>query len=77
MYVALIVDIILAPLFFYVELRMAAAPLIPSTCISGDSALILACVGCGWSCFGIFLYYIWQFFELLRGATPLLASAWF
>lgn len=76
-YAALIVGLLLAPLFIYIELRIASAPIIPFACISGDVALVLVCVACGWSCFGIFLYYIWQFFELLRGASPLLATAWY
>lgn len=63
--------------FFYVETKITAHPLLPYKRLNSDIGLILGCVACGWACFGIFLYYIWQFFELLRGASPLLASAWY
>lgn len=76
-YVALILGLILVLVFFYVEIRVAAYPLLPFACLSGEIGAILACIACGWSCFGIFLYYTWQFFELLRHASPLLASAWY
>ena len=75
--VALILGILLIPVFFYVEAYVVSAPLLPSECMNSDIGVILACVACGWSCFGIFLFYIWQFFELLRHASPLLASAWY
>lgn len=75
--VTLILGILLIPLFFYVEAYIASAPLLPTECMNSDIGIILACVACGWSCFGIFLFYIWQFFELLRHASPLLASAWY
>ena len=75
--VALIIGILLVPLFLYVEAYVVSAPLLPAECMNSDIGTILACVACGWSCFGIFLFYIWQFFELLRHASPLLASAWY
>lgn len=75
--VALILGILLILLFFYFEAYVVSAPLLPPECMNSDIGTILACVACGWSCFGIFLFYIWQFFELLRHASPLLASAWY
>ena len=75
--VALILGILLLPVFFYVEAYVVSAPLLPRECMNSDIGVILTCVACGWSCFGIFLFYIWQFFELLRHASPLLASAWY
>lgn len=75
--VALTLGVLLVPVFFYVEAHIVSAPLLPTECMNSDIGTILACVACGWSCFGIFLFYIWQFFELLRNASPLLASAWY
>ncbi|KAK3169210.1 hypothetical protein OEA41_008593 [Lepraria neglecta] len=75
--VALILGILLIPVFLYVEAYVVSAPLLPAECMNSDIGTILACVACGWSCFGIFLFYIWQFFELLRHASPLMASAWY
>lgn len=75
-YVCLIIGILLVPVFFYIELRIAPAPLIPFDALSTDVAFVLGCVACGWGCFGIWIYYTWNYVELLRGASPLLASAW-
>lgn len=73
----MIIGILFVPLFFYIEMRVAKYPLIPFDALTSDVGLVLACVACGWSCFGIWYYYTWQFAEVLRGASPLLASAWF
>jgi len=75
-YVTLILGILLFPPFIYIEKRVARSPLIPFDALTSDVAFVLACVACGWASFGIFIYYIWQFFEVLRGANPLLGSAW-
>lgn len=75
-YVCLILGFIFAALFFLIEIRFSTSPLIPFHALSTDVAFVLACVACGWSCFGIWVYYIWQFYEQLRGATPLQTAAW-
>ena len=75
-YVCLILGAFFTVAFFYIELRVAKSPLIPFDALSTDVAFVLACVACGWSCFGIWVYYIWQFYEQLRGGSPLLAAAW-
>ncbi|KAM0541898.1 hypothetical protein ACHAPJ_013044 [Fusarium lateritium] len=74
--VTLILGVLLVPVFFYIELRHASHPLIPFDALTSDVAYILACIACGWATFGIWVYYTWQFFQLLRGASPLLTSAW-
>ncbi|KAJ4296314.1 multidrug-resistance type transporter aminotriazole resistance [Kalmusia sp. IMI 367209] len=76
-YVCLILSFLFLPLFFYIELRVSKTPLIPFHALSTDVAFVLACVACGWSCFGIWYYYSWQFAQVLRGASPLLSTAWF
>ena len=75
-YVCLILGFVFAAVFFYIELRVATSPLIPFDALSADVAFVLGCVACGWSCFGIWVYYLWQFYEQLRGASPLLAATW-
>ena len=75
-YVCLIIGVLFVPVFFYIELRVAESPLIPFSALSSDVAFVLGCVACGWSCFGIWVYYFWQFLETLRGGSPLLSSAW-
>lgn len=75
-YVCLIIGILLVPVFFYIELRVTPSPLIPFNALSTDVGFVLGCIACGWGCFGIWIYYMWNYVELLRGASPLLASAW-
>ena len=74
-YVLMVIGILLASLFFYVELRVSRFPLIAFDALSADVGFVLACVACGWSCFGIYVFYIWQIF-VLRGASPLLGAAY-
>lgn len=74
--VTLILGIALLPLFFYIELRWAKQPLIPKDCLTTTVGFVLASSACGWACFGIWAYYIWQYVEVLRGIGPILASAW-
>ena len=51
-YIMLILSVILLPFFFFIELRLAPFPLIPFDVISGDVGFVLACISCGWACFG-------------------------
>ncbi|KAI0393919.1 major facilitator superfamily transporter [Xylariaceae sp. FL0594] len=71
----LALGVLLCVLFVFVE-KHARTPLIPLEALNTGVAFVLAAVGCGWGCFGIYIYYIWQFYEVLRGASPLLATAW-
>jgi MFS family permease len=75
--VTLILGIAFVPIFFYVELRVSRKPLIPFECLNSHVGFVLACVACGWSCFGIWFLYTWNFAETLKGASPLLATAYF
>lgn len=75
-YVVLIIGILFVPVFFYIELRISKHPLIPFDALSADVSFVLAAVGCGWGCFGVWFFYMWTFFLNLRQATPLLATAW-
>ncbi|KAI1393826.1 MFS general substrate transporter [Hypoxylon trugodes] len=72
--VLLMTGILLCVVFVFVE-KHARKPLIPMEAINSGVAFILAAVFCGWGCFGIYIYYIWEFYEMLRGASPLLATA--
>ena len=74
-YVLLVVGLLLLPVFFAVELRVATNPLVPVAKIGFDSAYALACVAAGWSSFGIWVFYLWQLLEVLRRQTPLLSAA--
>ncbi|KAI1160898.1 major facilitator superfamily transporter [Nemania serpens] len=73
--VLLVSGVLLCAIFVLVEKR-ASKPLIPLEALNSGVAFVLAAVGCGWGCFGIYIFYIWEFYEVLRGASPLLATAW-
>ncbi|KAI0180061.1 MFS general substrate transporter [Hypoxylon sp. FL1284] len=70
----LALGIVLCLSFVWVE-KHAPKPLIPLEAINSGVVFVLAAVFCGWGCFGIYIYYIWEFYEVLRGASPLLATA--
>ncbi|KAI1360521.1 major facilitator superfamily transporter [Xylaria arbuscula] len=70
-----IAGLLFCALFVLVEKR-ARKPLIPLEALNMGVGFVLAAIGCGWGCFGIYIFYIWQFYEVLRGASPLLATAW-
>ncbi|KAI1074461.1 MFS general substrate transporter [Whalleya microplaca] len=71
----LIIGVLLCIGFVFVE-KYASKPLIPLEAINSGVAFVLGAVFCGWGCFGIYIYYVWEFYEILRGASPLLATAW-
>lgn len=74
--VCLILGIALMPLFFYLEVKVSSNPLIPFSVLNSDNAFVLGCIACGWGNFGIWVFYLWQILEELRGTSPLLASAY-
>ncbi|KAJ8121034.1 hypothetical protein ONZ43_g2414 [Nemania bipapillata] len=73
--VLLVVGIVLCTVFVFIEKR-ARKPLVPIEALNAGVGFVLAAIGCGWGCFGIYIFYIWEFYEVLRGASPLLATAW-
>lgn len=76
LWIALILGSILAVLFGLIESYYAPKPLIPAYVLKLEVCLILFAGACGWSCFGIWAFYTWQFVENIRGASPLLAAAY-
>ena len=75
-YVLLIVGFVFIAAFFVVEAH-APCPLLPIKALSRETGFVLGCIAVGWSAFGIWLYYIWQYMEVLRRQTPLLSTAYF
>lgn len=75
-YILLIVGFLLLGVFGWIEVH-SEFPLLPTKMFSGSIGFVLACVGAGWSSFGIWLLYLWQIMELIRGNSPLLSSAQF
>ena len=75
-YVLLIVGFLFIAVFFWIQSR-AACPLLPLHSMFRETGFVLGCVAAGWSAFGIWLYYLWQFIEVLRQETPLQGTAYF
>ncbi|RYC58350.1 hypothetical protein CHU98_g7867 [Xylaria longipes] len=76
-YICLLLGIILLPCFFIIETKIATEPLIPFSALTSDVGFVMACIACGWGCFGIWLFYLLQFYANLRHGSPLQISAWF
>jgi MFS family permease len=76
-YVLLIVGIISMCAFGYIEKHIAKFPLIPPEVMTVDTGFLLGCVSLGWSGFGVWVFYFWQFMETLRDQSPLLTTAQF
>jgi predicted MFS family arabinose efflux permease len=74
-YVLLIIGILLFPVFFWIEIKVAKKPLIPFDALSTDVSFVLTCIACGWAAFGVWIYYFFQFLQQLRGDSPLLTMA--
>lgn len=75
-YVLLIIGLLMLGLFAIIQSR-AEYPLLPFDVFSSRTSFVLACVGLGWSSFGVWVFYTWQIMEETRGLTPLLSSAQF
>jgi MFS family permease len=73
-YSLLIVSLLLLAAFVFVELR-AAHPLVPVSAMRFQTNFLLACTAAGWGSFSIWVFYSFQFLEVLRGWSPLLAAA--
>lgn len=72
--VILILGLALLGSFFIIE-RKVAQPLVPRGTFSGKVGFVLGCIALGWSSFGIWLFYLVQFLQVLRNATPLSSAA--
>ncbi|EFX04872.1 major facilitator superfamily transporter [Grosmannia clavigera kw1407] len=75
-YIILIISILAFIVFVLIEKRVRY-PLIPFGVLKIDALFNLACVSAGWSSFGIFVYYMWNFLVVLRGQSTLYSSAQF
>jgi len=71
--VCLVLGVVFAACFFFIESRWAKTPIVLFNVFTGD---IIFVVACGWACFGIWVFYTSQFIQVLRGASPLLLAAY-
>ncbi|EMD01171.1 hypothetical protein BAUCODRAFT_144725 [Baudoinia panamericana UAMH 10762] len=74
--VCLVLGVLLVPVFFYLEIKVAPKPLIPFSALNSTNAFVLGCIACGWANFGILVYYLINIIEVLRGSSPLLTCAY-
>ncbi|CAF3626298.1 unnamed protein product [Rotaria sordida] len=74
-YGVLIASILIIALFVFIEMK-TKEPIMPLSIwsVAGFPG-VLGCMSLGWSSFGIFIYYIVQFLEIVRNASPLLTTA--
>ncbi len=73
-YALLVVGIAFLGLFAWIEAR-AEHPLLPRAIYTSELGWVLGCIGAGWSSFGVLVLYYYQIMEVIKGDSPLLASA--
>lgn len=73
--VPLILGMLLLAAFAVYESRYTARPLLPFSAINGDFLFVLAAMAGGWASFGIWVLYLAQILERIRGLSPLLTVA--
>ncbi|CAK7213987.1 hypothetical protein SCUCBS95973_001987 [Sporothrix curviconia] len=76
-YFLLILGLFFVAAFLYVEAFQAAYPLVPLAAMRSTTNFVLACTATGWGCFSVWVYYVVQMLENLRGWSPLMTSAAF
>ncbi|KAI1120438.1 major facilitator superfamily domain-containing protein [Nemania abortiva] len=77
LWIILTMSVALAVLFVILEACYAPKPLIPFSSLSAKILWILIAIACSWSCFGIWLFYGWQFVEHFRSTSPLQITTYF
>ena len=73
-FILLTLGVLFLVAFIFIEHRVLR-PLLPPDVINGEVGFTLACIAGGWGSFGIWVYYLWQFMEVLRTSSPLSATA--
>ncbi|OAP57658.1 hypothetical protein AYL99_08396 [Fonsecaea erecta] len=75
--VCLVLGLLFAAGFFWVEIYHAKSPILPLAGFNADIAFVFGCTATGWACFGIWVFYIGQVALNISGNTPLQMAAWF
>ena len=71
--VLIVVGVVFLGSFLFIETKIDQ-PLIPKGALSRKAGFVLGCVALGWSSFGIWIYYFYQFITNLRQLKPLEAA---
>ncbi|KIW79452.1 hypothetical protein Z517_06064 [Fonsecaea pedrosoi CBS 271.37] len=72
--VCLVLGLLFAAAFFWVEIYHAKSPILPLAAFNSDITFVIACTATGWACFGIWVFYIGRVALDLGGNTM---AAWF
>lgn len=72
-YALLIVGVLSMVVFFFVE-KKVDDPLVPSSVLKGDTGFILGCIAAGWSCFGVWLYYMFRWSLIIDGDNAVMSA---
>lgn len=70
-YVLLIVGFLFMGLFYIVS-KHVKDPLVPFQYLQGETGFVLVCVAAGWSCFGIWLYYGFEWQRFVYGTNDIM-----
>lgn len=73
-YFLMVIGAILLAAFLYLETR-AAFPLLPTRVLNVTASMVLGLVAASWASFGIWIFYLVQFLERVRGLSALWSSA--
>ncbi|CAF3734586.1 unnamed protein product [Rotaria socialis] len=74
-YVLLIVSVLVIGVFALIEMKTEEPIMPPSIWTVAGFPGVLACIALGWSSFGVFMYYVVQMLQVIRGVSPLLTTA--
>ncbi|KAI3402952.1 hypothetical protein KGF56_004205 [Candida oxycetoniae] len=72
-YVLLIVGFAFMCAFHFIE-KHVEDPLVPPSVLRGDTGYILACISAGWSCFGVWLYYMFRWALLVDKDSAIMSA---
>lgn len=74
-YVLLIVGVLALVAFYFIEQRVSH-PIVPREALRGDTGFVLGCIAAGWSCFGIWIYYIFRWILVVDGKSSVMAAVY-
>ncbi|CAD6884479.1 unnamed protein product [Tilletia laevis] len=74
-YILLIIGTLLGAAFVYSSFKLAQ-PLLPPDVWTGENALVLGCVALGWASFGLWCFYSWRIWLVIRQSSVLLSTAY-
>ncbi|CAF4751243.1 unnamed protein product [Rotaria socialis] len=68
-------SVLVIGVFALIEMKTEEPIMPPSIWTVAGFPGVLACIALGWSSFGVFMYYVVQMLQVIRGVSPLLTTA--